>query len=593
MKLAKALPRFTLAMFISCAASAAFALETHFAAPAADDGLKDRLKRASVVVSTGKGAATQDILAAALSDYRSLVQVLYDEGYFAPIVSIKLDGREAAALNPLALPKAINTVNVEVQPGPPFKLGRAEIAPLPSNTELPEGFRSGAAANTGVLRDAAAAGISSWRNAGHAKARIQQQNITANHLSNRLNANIRIAPGAQLKLGQLLIEGQSDVRPDAIQRIAGFPTGETFHPDLISKSAERLRRTGAFASVALREAEDINPNNALNVTAAISDLPKRRLTFGAELSSSDGVELSAGWIHRNLFGGAERLTFEARLSGIGGASDIDGRIGLRLDRPATLGPDDNMFYLLEAERLDEEHFSAVQGIGAIGVRRLYSDTLTGEISAGFASTLATDAFGKRRFKYLLARARLEQDLRDSRVSATSGTYLLAQAVPFVGIDGTESGLQLVGDGRIYRSFGERLVVAGRMQFGSVLGPSLSEVSPTLGFFSGGAGTVRGHEFQSLGVPVGSDTAAGRGFLALSAEVRGQVSDKISLVGFYDVGLISDQSFLRDGNNQHAGAGIGLRYDITGIGPLRLDLAVPVSGGSEDGLQFYIGVGQAF
>lgn len=593
MKLAKALPRFTLAMFISCAASAAFALETRFAAPGADDDLKDRLKRASVVVSTGKGAATQDILAAALSDYRSLVQVLYDEGYFAPIVSIKLDGREAAALNPLALPKAINTVNVEVQPGPPFKLGRAEIAPLPSNAELPEGFRSGAAANTGVLRDAAAAGISSWRNAGHAKARIQQQNITANHLSNRLNANIRIAPGAQLKLGQLLIEGQSDVRPDAIQRIAGFPTGETFHPDLISKSAERLRRTGAFASVALREAEDVNPNNTLNVTAAISDLPKRRLTFGAELSSSDGVELSAGWIHRNLFGGAERLTFEARLSGIGGASDIDGRIGLRLDRPATLGPDDNMFYLLEAERLDEEHFSAVQGIGAIGVRRLYSDTLTGEISAGFASTLATDAFGKRRFKYLLARARLEQDLRDSRVSATSGTYLLAQAVPFVGIDGTESGLQLVGDGRIYRSFGERLVVAGRMQFGSVLGPSLSEVSPTLGFFSGGAGTVRGHEFQSLGVPVGSDTAAGRGFLALSAEVRGQVSDKISLVGFYDVGLISDQSFLRDGNNQHAGAGIGLRYDITGIGPLRLDLAVPVSGGSEDGLQFYIGVGQAF
>ncbi|MQY42230.1 BamA/TamA family outer membrane protein [Epibacterium sp. SM1969] len=593
MKLAKALPRWTLAIFISCAALPAFSLETQFTATGADTDLKNRLKRASTVTNISKKAATQDVLAAALSDYRSLVQVLYDEGYFAPIVSIKLDGREAAALNPLALPQTINSVNVAVQPGPTFQLGRAEIAPLPNNTELPEGFRSGERATTGVLRDAATAGISAWRDAGHAKARIQQQNISANHRTNQLSADIRIAPGAELKLGRLLIEGQSDVRPDAIQRIAGFPTGETFHPDLISKSAERLRRTGAFASVALREAENANPNDTLDVTAAISDLPKRRLTFGTELSSSDGVELSASWIHRNLFGGAERLTFEARLSGIGGTSDIDGRVAVRLDRPATLGPDDNMFYLLEAERLDEEHFSAVQGIGTIGVRRLYSDTLTGEISAGFASILATDAFGKRRFKYLLARARLEQDLRDNRVSATDGTYLLAQAVPFVGIDGTESGLQLVGDGRIYRSLGERLVIAGRVQFGSVLGPSLSEVSPTLGFFSGGAGTVRGHEFQSLGVPAGSDTAAGRGFLALSAEIRRQVSDKISLVGFYDVGLISDQSFLREGNNQHAGAGFGLRYDITGIGPLRLDLAVPVSGGSGDGLQFYIGVGQAF
>ncbi len=586
-----------LALALSGIGTQASAVETQFATPGADEALRDRLGRASAVLAARSHTETavQDILAAALSDYRSLVQVLYDEGYFAPIVSIHLDQREAAAINPLALPKRITNVAVSIETGPKFSLGTARVAPLPAQPEtaLPAGFKPGAAASTGILRDAAAAGVLSWRQAGHAKAEVARQTITADHISRRLNAQIRLSPGPKLRLGQLQISGDSDVRDDAIRRIAGWPSAQTYHPDLIAKSAERLRRTGAFSSVAFREAEHPSADQTLDVTAVIKDQPKRRLTFGVQLSSSDGIELSGNWMHRNLFGGAERLRFESRLSGIGGNSDIDGRISLRLDRPATFGPDDSTFYLLEVERLDEEHFTALQGLGAIGVRRVYSDTFFGEAALGFSSTLATDAFGKRRFKYALARVKLEQDLRDSRVSATSGTFLSIQATPFLGLDGSPSGVQVTGDARAYLQLSSRLVAAGRLQIGSVFGPQLSEISPTFGFFSGGAGTVRGHEYQSLGIPVGTLTAAGRGFLALSAELRGQVSDKISLVGFYDVGLISDHSLATAGTNQHSGAGIGLRYDIAGIGPLRLDLAFPVSGGSDDGLQFYIGVGQAF
>ena len=41
-----------------------------------------------------------------------------------------------------------------------------------------------------------------------------------------------------------------------------------------------------------------------------------------------------------------------------------------------------------------------------------------------------------------------------------------------------------------------------------------------------------------------------------------------------------------------GAGLGLRYD-TGLGPIRLDVAAPVRGSTGDGVQIYIGLGQAF
>ncbi|OED50621.1 hypothetical protein AB838_01550 [Rhodobacteraceae bacterium (ex Bugula neritina AB1)] len=571
--------------------------ETTLAAPGADSELTEKLRGASASVAASGDTNVQELLAAALSDYRTLVQVLYDAGHFSPEVNIRLDGREAAQIQPLNPPRHVQKVDITVKPGPQFFFGTAELTPFPANSdvEIPEDFARGKPAGTGVIRDAAIAGVRAWRRSGHAKADVAEQNITANHLQARLNAQLRLAPGPKLRFGQMRVTGDTAVTEDAIRRIAGFPTGEEFHPDPVAKSATRLRRTGTFSSVVLREAEQPNPDGTLDFVVQVEDLPLRRLTFGAEISSSDGLELSGSWMHRNLFGNAEKLRIEARVSGIGSSSDIDGRIAVRLDRPAKLGPDDSIFYLAEAERLDEEHYSATRMFGAIGARRTFSDTFYAEASLGVSSTLAEDVFGKRRFKYVAGRFRAEYDARDSRVNPASGYFLQGSATPFIGFDGSKTGVQLKGEGRAYYGLGadDRIVLAGRVQLGSVVGPSLSEISPTLLFFSGGAGTVRGHEYQSLGVPVTGGTAGGRSFAALSAEVRGKVTDKISLVGFYDLGFIDADSFVSGSSERHAGAGFGLRYDVAGIGPIRLDLAYPVDGGSEDGLQFYIGIGQAF
>jgi translocation and assembly module TamA len=132
-----------------------------------------------------------------------------------------------------------------------------------------------------------------------------------------------------------------------------------------------------------------------------------------------------------------------------------------------------------------------------------------------------------------------------------------------------------------------------VQLGSVIGPDLDEVPPTLLFFSGGAGSVRGHPYESLGIPVAGGIAGGKSYAAVSAEIRGYVTEKIALVGFYDFGMVGAESYLDDSAESHAGAGIGVRYDLGGFGPLRLDIATPVSGDTDDGIQFYIGIGQAF
>lgn len=574
------------------------ALETTLSVPGGSEELVERLEEtSSVTTAESRGLDTPlEILSAALSDYRTIVQILYDEGYFSPVVSIKLDGQEAAELSSLSVPAQINRAVITINTGPKFTFGEAIVQPVAPETVLPEEFAIGKLATTGAIQQATSAGVQGWRNAGYAKAGVEGQKVIARHAQAKLDAEIDLAPGPRLRFGKMFIKGDTDVRHRSIEKIAGFPAGEVFSPEKIQKVGTRLRRTGTFNVVAIEERENPNPDGTLDFDATFEDLPKRQLTFGFEIASRDGIDVTTTWTHRNVFQRAERLRFEAAIRNIGGSEDIDGRIGLRLDQPDRLGPDDSTFWNAILERRNTDNYNVTRASLGYGARRTFSDRLYAEASAGFQWSSADDAYGDdRRFRYFIIPFRSEWDQRDSKVSATRGYYLDSQIMPFAGLSDTESGIRLFFDGRSYTSLGTggRIVLAGRVQLGSVIGPSPDGVTPDFLFFSGGAGTVRGQPYESLGIPVGTGVAGGKSFLGLSAEVRGKVTEAISLVGFYDYGTVDTSSFIGSGAEYHSGAGLGVRYDLGGFGPLRLDLAVPVQGDTGNGLQFYIGIGQAF
>lgn len=71
-----------------------------------------------------------------------------------------------------------------------------------------------------------------------------------------------------------------------------------------------------------------------------------------------------------------------------------------------------------------------------------------------------------------------------------------------------------------------------------------------------------------------------------------VTRNIGVVAFFDAGSVGVDDFTDTGEDYHSGAGLGLRYD-TGVGPIRFDVAAPVSGGTGEGVQIYVGIGQAF
>ena len=160
-------------------------------------------------------------------------------------------------------------------------------------------------------------------------------------------------------------------------------------------------------------------------------------------------------------------------------------------------------------------------------------------------------------------------------------------------------MRALAEGRAFRSFGadDRFTLAGRARAGSVFGSELATTPRNYLFFSGGGGTVRGHPYQSLGVeeiagPDGPIKTGGLSVASATAEFRVQVREKIGVVAFADYGQVWTGDAFGGEGDDHAGAGLGVRYD-TPIGPLRFDVAGPVSGDTGNGVQLYLGLGQAF
>lgn len=542
----------------------------------------------------------QDLLAAARADYARILAAMYAKGHYSVDIRIRLDGREAAAIPALEAPGAIRTIEILVDPGEPFRFGQARIAPLAKNTELPEEFRSGAVAESGAVASAVDVSIKAWRETGYAKAVVTGQDVVADHAQRLLDADVSLSPGPRLRFGRLEIVGEDRMREARIRKIAGLPEGETFSDSELARAETRLRRTGIFASVALTEDEQITSPDLLGVTATVVEQKPRRYSFGAEIASLDGVSLNASWLHRNLSGGGERLGVVAEVTNIGsGESGIDYGLEVTLDRPATFTPDTTAGLVLGYVHEDEIDY-ALDGVTfGFKVSHIFSDTLTARAGLTYNYLDGRDPGGAFTFRNLSLPVGITWDKRDAANDPTGGFYLDAEAKPFAGFGTTGSGLRATVDGRAYRSLGEpgKFVFAARLQAGAVFGSELLETPRGDLFFSGGGGTVRGQPYRSLGIAVSRGFGpqfliGGRYFLAGSLEVRAKVSDKIGVVGFVDWGSIGLDGFGGDFASSHAGAGLGLRYD-TGLGPIRVDVAAPISGTTGDGVQIYVGLGQSF
>ncbi|WOI56001.1 autotransporter assembly complex family protein [Palleronia sp. LCG004] len=581
------------------AAPVAFALDDLQFAVEGDDDLREQLRNSSLLVAAQTEGVSdpQELLAAALADYGRLIGSLYNQGYYGGVINILVDGVEATEISPLARLNAIDRISVRVAPGPSYRFSRAEIGPLAPDTVIPEEFAVGGTARSVFVEDAANAAVSGWRDVGNAKARIADQSAIAQHDQNTLAVAIDVAPGPRVTFGNLILRGSEAVRPERLRAIAGLPTGEVFDPDELQGAADRLRRTQVFSSVALIENETLGPGNTMDIVAQLAGQPPRRIGFGAEVSTVEGVGLTAFWLHRNLFGGAERFRIDGSISGIGGSTGgTNYSLDARFQRPATFSPHNTFFIDAELARLDEPDYTSDVGTLGFGIERLVNDEVSISYGLAYRFSQVEDDAGERNYSMLTLPLTAVFDNREQPLDAKGGAYVNLTATPFLGLnEQTDNGTRITFDARSYLSFGqeERVTLAGRLQGGSIVGADLAQVPNEYRFYSGGGGSVRGQQYQSLGITLDGVESGGASYLGLSAEIRTEITESIGVVAFADYGLVGPDATPGSDANSHSGAGLGLRY-LTPIGPIRLDVAAPIDGPDDpSGIEVYIGIGQAF
>lgn len=547
------------------------------------------------------------LLARARGDYKRILGALYDEGYYGPVISIKVGGAEAAGLRPDAnLPDPV-AVTLDVEPGPLFRFGRigivnrapADVSP-DDQVEAPEsiGFAVGDVARSSLIVRTESLAIAAWQQLGYAEAKVADRQVVADHATKTVDVAIIVEPGSRAVFGPVGVRGANRMDPDFVARQTGLIAGEEYDPDEIERAEKRLARLDVFRAMRIEAAESgIGRDGILPINVIVEEQAERRFGIGANYSSVDGIGVEAFHLWRNLFGRAERLRLDAKVAGINwpiDSAEFDYAFGGTFTKPGFLNPDNDLVAAISAERTVLPAYTETSAIAQLGLTQYVTDDVTVDGGAYYERSLFEDDFGTRNFSIAGLTAGVVWDARDNEQDATEGFYLAGTAEPFYEFYNNYLAFRATAEARTYWAplADDSLVLAARAKVGAVVGADIDNLPPDRLFFAGGGGSVRGYAYRSIGVDDGGTTSGGRYLLEGSLEARYKATDEIGVVGFVDGGYVAADTF--PGFDQlRIGAGIGLRY-YTSLGPLRADLAFPLNKQAGDpDYAVYVGIGQAF
>jgi translocation and assembly module TamA len=462
--------------------------------------------------------------------------------------------------------------------------------------DLPQSLEDvGLAAGSPAIADTVLSAVdrvrAAYRNRGYPQAVVISSRFFLDHENRLLDAEVRVLPGPFMRMGGLEIQQDSSVTLEYLQAKQTWEEGEAWNQDKVEAFRDALRQTGLFLTIDLNPSGEEDTSGNRPVLTALTAAPERTVGGAVKYDTSFGPGVQGYWEHRNLTGRGDSLRVELPIW-----ADMQ-ELTAKYRLPFFMRPDQDFIAQAAVLNQDLDAYELQAGRVALGIdRRLsrrWSVTVQGSAEAG--SLKDPD---KPRRDYVMFGLPLSANFDSTRslLDATDGGRAAISLSPYTGkYDGDFNVLRSRIDlQRFIPLVGEdTLVLALRGAVGSLSGADADEVPPSVRFYSGGGGSVRGFEFQSLGPRNDNDDPLGGSALTeVSVEPRLRFSETWGMVAFLDGGMAYDDAGDL-GTDLRWGAGVGLRV-YTAIGPVRLDVATPLNPRDDDDpLQFYISIGQSF
>ncbi|MBD5553662.1 MAG: outer membrane protein assembly factor [Desulfovibrio sp.] len=571
----------------------------------------------------------------ARADQETAVKLMQSECYY--------DGEASFHINETAKPALVTVI---LTPGPRFVVGQAavvydprpdvprqflnrtrvtgfwglekEALPDPSFPDAIPGVTIGEPIVAKAMLEAVAQIPMQLQKRGYPLARITKTLYTLDKPAKKLNAEVVIDPGLPATMGPLNIKGAGNVHESYLRRLVPWQPGEEPWDDaLMQDYANSLRATGLFRQVEVRpdisqvaaakEAKNARDGRGepgklavLPVAVDLTAGPQHTVSASARWDSDTGFGVEGTWEHRNLFGNGEKLALDAPIS------QEETGIKAHFEKPAFIDRQQRLLADMHALRETTDAYQQSSLKGELGINRRLARQWSGGLSLlAEGGSLKDNEHDEQAYAVFSPRAGIRYDGRNNPLNPSKGTLLELRLKPFGGyyeeefsaFASTLSGaawyapLGRKNDGAI----DDTVVLAGRVELGAMPGAtSLRSIPASLRYYTGGAGSVRGYTYQSIG-PQDSegDPLGGRSYQVVNLEARFMVAENIGLVPFLDGGMVYKEEFPHIFGDMDWGTGLGLRY-YTPIGPVRLDVATPLHRIDDDPpVQVYISIGQSF
>lgn len=543
-----------------------------------DADMADRMREEMTLEKRKKGGVPSiSVLQARLeADLARIQKVLKAYGYY--------DGRVSGSIVEGATPD----VRIVVDEGPLYRIGIFKVVWSGARpSEPPETVVEGLPASG---RNIVAAGeriVAALKSDGYFDAEMVERRAVLDRMSGKVDLTLTIASGPLVRIGAITVEGEEDLPELRVVRLSGLEIGELLTPKVLKDAEDDLMQSALFDQA---RADTPGKGTPRTVRLTITERLERSFSGAILWSLQDGYGIEAAWEHRNIFGDAERLraavTYGTQRQGV----DLSYRqydfIWVDYTLLAT-------FQVLR-EEVDDLPYQQVALIGTLETEIAEKLILRFGGSLEFVHDESFDEGGD--FALLGVRGELTYDTSNDLLDPTEGYRLALRLNPYVGVNNDFRQFTIVeAIGSAYLPLDEdrKWVLAGRARIGTVVGDQRDDIPLPKRFFAGGGGSIRGFGYKRAG-PIDDEDRpiGGASVLEINGEMRWRISEDFGAVAFVDAGGAYEDA-IPNFNKLFVGAGLGVRY-YSPIGPVRLDVATPVTGGKgEPSVQVYVSVGQAF
>ncbi|MBW2707804.1 MAG: outer membrane protein assembly factor [Deltaproteobacteria bacterium] len=546
------------------------------------------------------------------SDLPEIQKVLRSFGYFRGTIKFQVippkpsDAERAGNPNndvSIPPPKATPTlVRIEVDLGPRFTLSKPSITLIPETppgvlappTPTETGLVAGAPYAASRVVKAGETILTRYKETGYPFPKISHREVIANFKTNHVAVSFRVSPGPYARFGPTRVTGLERLKDQYVYELIPWKAGEPYDIRRIKAARQTLFNTNLFGIVAFKNPGVVDAEGQLPMTVELKERAPRTVRLGLEYTTDYGPGFNGSWTHRNLLGMAEKLTATAILN-----KEIR-TAALRFDKPMFLSRNNTFISRISFNDETTDAYDATSGVATAILRQQFTKPFRAHGGLGFHLSRVKDNATNERNTYQIVYVPLtaELDTRKNILNPIQGYHLSLAMAPYQDISQSDIRFfRYVLGGSTYYNFnrGDRIVVAVKAAFGQICGIHHDKMPADLRFYPGGGGSIRGYGYQMAGPLKGNTPLGGLSMLTGSLELRFKVTESIGLVPFVDVGTayldtvpdFSEQEMLY-------GAGLGLRY-YTAIGPVRLDVAVPLKkrGDVDSDYQIYVSIGQSF